>query len=69
MLSECWVVVLCDPLLDFCGTVSCGECVWIQGFGGLDNGGLGDGSGMGAGGSACRGRLENGRRDCEGGVG
>ena len=39
MLSEYWVVVLRDPLLDFGGTVSCGECVWIQGFGGLDNGG------------------------------
>ena len=31
--------------------------------------GLGDGAGMEAGGSACRGRLEKGSRDCEGGVG
>ena len=31
--------------------------------------GLGDGAGSEAGGSPCRGRLENGRRDCEGGVG
>ena len=34
----------------------------------LEGEGLGDGSGMGAGGSACRDRLEKGRRDCEGGV-
>ena len=37
MLSEFWVVVLGNPLLDFCGTVSCGKCGWSQGFGGLDN--------------------------------
>ena len=38
MLSEFWVVVLGYPLLDLCGTVSCGECGWSQGFGGLDDG-------------------------------
>ena len=37
MFGELWVVVLCDPLLDFGSAVSCGECVCAQGFGGLDD--------------------------------
>ena len=37
MLSEFRAVVLGNPLLDFGGTVGCGERGWSQGFGGLEN--------------------------------
>ena len=38
MFGELWVVVLCDPLLDFGRAVGSRECVCTQWFGGLDDG-------------------------------